>query len=93
MRMHPYQLQRSTRGMAESNSTWIPHGASSVFNGCMVSCFLTPSTQSQYTYPAELRHEISGLLDDEYMLDVYQFRTEKKDHLLEQICRMADQQQ
>jgi len=61
-------------------------------NGCMISCFLTPSTQSQYTYPAELRHEISGLLGDEYMLDVHQFRTEKKDHLLEQIYKMADQQ-
>ncbi len=60
-------------------------------NGCMVSSFLTPSTQSQYTYPAELKHEIAGLLEDEYMLDVYQFRTEKKDHLLEQIYRMADQ--
>jgi predicted AlkP superfamily phosphohydrolase/phosphomutase len=60
-------------------------------NGCMISSFLTPSTFSQYTYPGELKDEISHLLDDEYMLDVHQFRTESKDHLLEQIYRMADQ--
>jgi predicted AlkP superfamily phosphohydrolase/phosphomutase len=60
-------------------------------NGCMISCFLTPSTQSQYTYPDALKAEIEGLLTDEYMFDVPQFRTEDKDHLLEQIYRMADQ--
>jgi predicted AlkP superfamily phosphohydrolase/phosphomutase len=39
----------------------------------------------------DLKDEISQLLDDEYMLDVAQFRTENKDHLLEQIYKMADQ--
>ncbi len=60
-------------------------------NGCMISSFLTPSTLSQYTYPGDLKDEIADLLDDEYMLDVHQFRTENKDHLLEQIYKMADQ--
>jgi predicted AlkP superfamily phosphohydrolase/phosphomutase len=60
-------------------------------NGCMVSSFLTPSTHSQFTHPADLKAEIGGLLDDEYMFDVYQFRTENKDHLLEQIYKMSDQ--
>ncbi len=60
-------------------------------NGCMISSFLTPSTLSRYTYPENLKDEIAGLLDDEYMLDVHQFRTENKDHLLEQIYKMADQ--
>jgi predicted AlkP superfamily phosphohydrolase/phosphomutase len=60
-------------------------------NGYLISSFLTPSTLSQYTHPASLKHEISSLIDGEYMLDVYQFRTENKDHLLEQIYQMADQ--
>jgi predicted AlkP superfamily phosphohydrolase/phosphomutase len=53
---------------------------------------LTPNTQSQYTYPPELKAEIEGLLDGEYMFDVGQFRTENKDYLLEQIYQMADRQ-
>ncbi len=61
-------------------------------NGYLISCFLTPSTHSQYTYPAELRWEIQGLLSSEYMVDVPQFRTENKDYLLKQIHDMADQQ-
>jgi predicted AlkP superfamily phosphohydrolase/phosphomutase len=60
-------------------------------NGCMISSFLTPSTQSQYTYPESLKAEIEGLVTGEYMFDVPQFRTEDKDYLLEQIYRMADQ--
>jgi predicted AlkP superfamily phosphohydrolase/phosphomutase len=60
-------------------------------NGCMISSFLTPSTQSQYTYPGDLKEEIAALLNEEYMLDVAQFRTENKDHLLEQIFRLSDQ--
>jgi predicted AlkP superfamily phosphohydrolase/phosphomutase len=57
----------------------------------MVSSFLTPSTHSQFTYPADLKAEIGALLDEEYMFDVPQFRTEDKDHLLDQIYRMSDQ--
>ena len=60
-------------------------------NGVMISSFLTPSTQSQYTYPAELKHEIERLVGGEYMLDVPHFRTENKDRLLEQIHKMAEQ--
>jgi predicted AlkP superfamily phosphohydrolase/phosphomutase len=60
-------------------------------NGYLVSSFLTPSTLSQYTHPASLKHEIANLIAGEYMLDVHQFRTENKDYLLEQIYQMADQ--
>jgi predicted AlkP superfamily phosphohydrolase/phosphomutase len=60
-------------------------------NGCLISSFLTPSTRSEYTYPSELKKEIAGLVDGEYMFDVRQFRTEGKDHLLEQIYQLADQ--
>lgn len=61
-------------------------------NGALISSFLTPSTQSQYTHPPELKAEIEGLLDGEYMFDVGQFRTENKDDLLVQIYRMAERQ-
>lgn len=61
-------------------------------NGCLVSCFLTPSAQSEFTYPAGLKAEIAQLVGGEYLFDVPQFRTEDKDHLLEQIYRLADQQ-
>ena len=61
-------------------------------NGALISSFLTPSTQSQYTHPPELKAEIEGLLDGEYMFDVPQFRTENKDHLLAQIYQMAERQ-
>lgn len=58
-------------------------------NGCQVTCFLTPSTDSAYTYPPELKDEISGLVG-EYMLDVKGFRTDDKDWLLKQIYEMTD---
>lgn len=58
-------------------------------NGVMVSSFLTPSIESQYTYPATLKEEIAGWVG-EYMLDVRGFRTEDKDHLLKQIYEMTE---
>jgi predicted AlkP superfamily phosphohydrolase/phosphomutase len=60
--------------------------------GCLISSFLTPSTQSAYTHPPELKHEIAELLGGEYLFDVPQFRTENKDYLLEQIYALADLQ-
>jgi predicted AlkP superfamily phosphohydrolase/phosphomutase len=60
-------------------------------NGCLISSFLTPSTHSEYAHPASLKPEIADLVGGEYMFDVHQFRTENKDHLLEQIYAMADQ--
>jgi predicted AlkP superfamily phosphohydrolase/phosphomutase len=61
-------------------------------NGCMISSFLTPTTQSQYTHPPALKQEIQGLLSSEYKLDVHNFRTENKELLLSQIYEMANQQ-
>ncbi len=58
-------------------------------NGVMVSSFLTPSIESQYTYPAALKEEIAGLVG-EYMVDVRGFRTEDKDSLLKQIYEMTE---
>lgn len=56
--------------------------------GSLVSCFLTPGSHSQYTYPHDLRTEVQKVADD-YMVDVKGFRTEKKQWLLGQIYEMT----
>ncbi|MGW8180715.1 MAG: alkaline phosphatase family protein, partial [bacterium] len=57
----------------------------------LISSFLTPSVQSQYTFPNEFRYEIDQLLDGRtYDVDVHQFRTEDKDFLLRQIYEMTE---
>jgi predicted AlkP superfamily phosphohydrolase/phosphomutase len=62
-------------------------------NGYLISSFLTPSVQRQYTYPNELRFEIDRVLEgEEYDVDVRKFRTENKDFLLGQIYAMNDKQ-
>jgi len=60
-------------------------------NGYLISSFLTPNTDRQYTFPNELRYEIDRVLDGEtYDVDVPQFRTEDKDFLLQQIQEMTE---
>jgi predicted AlkP superfamily phosphohydrolase/phosphomutase len=58
-------------------------------NGVLVSCFLTPSIESQYTYPPLLRREIEGVVG-EYLFDCPNFRTDDKDDLLRQVYEMTD---
>jgi predicted AlkP superfamily phosphohydrolase/phosphomutase len=56
--------------------------------GSLISCFLTPGSQSQFAYPHDLRPEVQRLVGD-YMVDVKGFRTDKKDWLLSQIYEMT----
>ena len=58
-------------------------------HGYMITSFLTPSTDSQYTYPPSLKYEIKRIVDG-YMLDVEGFRTEDKSSLLKQIYEMTE---
>jgi len=58
-------------------------------NGVLVTCFLTPSTRQQYTYPATLATEIEQVVG-EYLFDCPQFRTDDKDDLLAQIYEMTN---
>jgi predicted AlkP superfamily phosphohydrolase/phosphomutase len=53
-------------------------------HGEMVTCFLTPSTQSPYTYPPELRDEVERVTGG-YVLDVEDFRTPDKEGLLRRV--------
>ena len=43
-------------------------------NGDVVSCFLTPSARSQYTYPASLKPEVESWIEGEFLVDVPGFR-------------------
>jgi predicted AlkP superfamily phosphohydrolase/phosphomutase len=57
-------------------------------NGVMVSCFLTPDLNRQYTHPPEFADEIKELVG-EYMVDVPNFRTDDKDTLLADLEEMT----
>lgn len=58
-------------------------------NGNLVGCFLTPSIDTDYTYPSSLKDEIRENIG-EYILDVKDFRTDDKRYLIEQINKMTD---
>ena len=59
-------------------------------NGWMVTSFLTPSMDSQFTYPGTLKSELLRVAPD-YQIDVRNFRTDDKDNLLKQIYDMTEQ--
>lgn len=59
-------------------------------HGIQVGCFLTPSTDSQYTYPPEAKNEIADVLQAEYMTDCPNFRTDDKDGLRRQLYDMME---
>src|SRR3954471_1709338 len=58
-------------------------------NGVLVSCFLTPSRESGFTYPTLLAREVEQVVG-EYLFDCTNFRTEDKDDLLRQVYEMTD---
>ncbi len=58
--------------------------------GIRVGCFLTPSTQSKYTYPENVREEIAQVAPN-YMVDVPNFRTDDKQWLLGKIYEMTEE--
>ena len=58
-------------------------------NGLLISGFLAPSTDSDYTYPPELKEEIRTVVS-EYILDVRDFRTEDKEKLLTDVYAMTE---
>jgi predicted AlkP superfamily phosphohydrolase/phosphomutase len=57
-------------------------------NGHMVTCFLTPSTRNDFTYPKEFKQEVEAVTDG-YILDCDNFRTDDKDRILKQIFDMT----
>ena len=82
--------------LGEANRTSIVVGVPQTYpveplKGHLISSFLTPNTDRQYTFPNELRYEIDHVLNGEtYDVDVPQFRTTDKDFLLKQIQEMTE---
>lgn len=58
-------------------------------NGGMIGCFLSPSTDSKYTFPESLREEVARVAPN-YMVDVPNFRTDDKKWLLEKLYEMTE---
>jgi len=57
-------------------------------HGAMISSFLTPGNDSDYTYPKSLKAEVERVADG-YMIDCENFRTDDKGWLLKQIHTMT----
>ncbi|MBE8540580.1 alkaline phosphatase family protein [Geoglobus acetivorans] len=57
-------------------------------NGWLISCFITPDASVDYTYPAELKNEVEGLVG-EYIFDVV-FRKDDRDEVKEKIWEMTE---
>lgn len=62
----------------------------SPINGCMVGCFLSPSTDSAYTHPAGLAADIDKLTGG-YILDVEDFRSTDHERVLQRVFDMTEQ--
>jgi len=60
-------------------------------NGCVISGFLAPSTESNYTYPESLKDEVERVSGG-YVLDVENFRTADKEALLKRIYEKTRKQ-
>lgn len=58
-------------------------------NGNLISCFMTPDAERDYTYPASLKDEIERKFG-KYKFDVT-FRTEDRDILLKDLYDMTEQ--
>jgi predicted AlkP superfamily phosphohydrolase/phosphomutase len=59
-------------------------------NGVMVASFLTPGKDVMFTYPDEIKAELDRAADGDYMIDVEDFRTDRKDDLLKAIKKMTE---
>ena len=57
-------------------------------HGLLVTDFLAPNVDSDYTYPPELKDEIKNVVG-EYLFDTREFRTEDKAKLLDDIYTMT----
>lgn len=64
--------------------TWPPKP----LKGCMVSGFPLPDMQGTWTYPATLKNEIAQVCD--YIPDVEEFRSDKKEEVLQNLIDMAE---
>lgn len=59
-------------------------------NGILVSSFLTPGKDVDFTHPPEYKTSLEKAADGDYIIDVKDFRTSDKDRLLKQIYVMTE---
>ncbi len=59
-------------------------------NGALVGCFLTPDKSATFTYPPELQSRLDTLAGGEYLIDVKDFRNERRRETLAQIQVMTE---
>jgi predicted AlkP superfamily phosphohydrolase/phosphomutase len=59
-------------------------------NGMLVASFLTPDKEVAYTYPDDVKAELDQAADGDYIIDVEDFRTDRKDDLLKAIYTMTE---
>ncbi len=59
-------------------------------DGYMVTDFLTPDTSKDFTHPKEFKKELLEFLKEDYMLDVYGYRTRDRNELLKDIYKMTE---
>src|ERR1051326_4806802 len=105
-RDHSYEvLQFASSRLIHEPTLWdvlAEHGKSTIalgvpltyppkpLHGLLVSDFMAPDTNSNYTYPPELKEEIRQIVGD-YIFDTREFRTEDKLRLLDDIYAMTRQ--
>jgi predicted AlkP superfamily phosphohydrolase/phosphomutase len=58
-------------------------------NGLLVGCFLAPDKNPSFTYPRWLRARIDEWAGGEYVVDVPDYRTNRKEQLLQDIKQMT----
>ncbi len=59
-------------------------------NGMLVASFLTPGKDVAFTYPDSVKTKLDEVAGGDYMIDVEDFRTDKKDDLLKAIYTMTE---
>ena len=60
------------------------------FTGTIVSGFLTPDIESEYTFPREFKKEIKSLFDEPFIIDLYDHRKLSKKELLEKCIKITE---
>jgi predicted AlkP superfamily phosphohydrolase/phosphomutase len=58
-------------------------------NGLMVSSFLTPNKDVDFTFPADFKNRLDAIAGGEYIIDVKDFRSDEKQKTLDQIYKMS----
>lgn len=60
------------------------------FNGTMVTGFMTPGIDKEYTLPSELKYEIKNFLGKDYQIDIEGYRKLSKQELIQRVYEMTD---